>query len=53
MYRSKEELAVVDGEDVVVALLGAEESCIEYAMKKETPSALISGAMRGAFRSGR
>ncbi len=28
-------------------------SCIEYARKNETPSALISGAMRGASRSGR
>ena len=28
-------------------------SCIEYARKKETPSALISGAIRGALRSGR
>ena len=28
-------------------------SCIEFARKNETPSALISGAMRGALRNGR
>ena len=48
-----EERAVVEVERAVGAEVGEKSRSAEFWRKNETPSAVISGAIRGALRSGR